>query len=169
MFPKERVQTLSVTISQDGAHRGVAQEAASFIANAKAFGIEATHMQHTQSRLPGDTGYHKLARHFKWAFEQMFAGGMTAAAPQQVIILEDDILIAPDFFQYFLGLIPILRADPTLWTIRWVRVCGARVWRACVRAGLCGPLPCQSSSGAHSRWRRTAACIRAPPARPTAP
>lgn len=32
-------------------------------------------------------------------------------------MLSDDLDVAPDFFEYFLGLYPILKKDPTLWCI----------------------------------------------------
>ena len=32
--------------------------------------------------------------------------------------MQDDMEIAPDFFQYFFAMLPVLRSDPTLWTVR---------------------------------------------------
>ena len=61
---------------------------------------------HQQENLPGDSGYHKLARHFGWFLNEMFLQEQY----EQVIILEvtlffnkltlqDDLEIAPDFFE----------------------------------------------------------------------
>ena len=35
----------------------------------------------------------------------------------QVIIVEDDLEVAPDFYEYFEASLPILKADPTLWCV----------------------------------------------------
>ena len=34
-----------------------------------------------------------------------------------VIIIEDDLALAPDFFEYFQATLPILKSDPTLWCV----------------------------------------------------
>lgn len=34
-----------------------------------------------------------------------------------LFVFSDDLEVAPDFFEYFLGTYPILLADPTLWCI----------------------------------------------------
>jgi alpha-1,3-mannosyl-glycoprotein beta-1,2-N-acetylglucosaminyltransferase len=47
---------------------------------------------------PGElTAYYKIARHYKWALDQLFYKHKFS----RVIILEDDMEIAPDFFDYF--------------------------------------------------------------------
>ena len=35
----------------------------------------------------------------------------------QVIIVEDDLEFAPDFFEYFEATLPVLKSDPTLWCV----------------------------------------------------
>ena len=35
----------------------------------------------------------------------------------QVIIVEDDLEVSPDFFEYFEATLPLLRNDPTLWCV----------------------------------------------------
>ncbi|XP_008214375.1 alpha-1,3-mannosyl-glycoprotein 2-beta-N-acetylglucosaminyltransferase [Nasonia vitripennis] len=58
-------------------------------------------------------GYFKIARHYGWALNQIFFKfGFNAA-----IIVEDDLDVAPDFFEYFLGTHPILMSDPTLFCV----------------------------------------------------
>lgn len=44
-------------------------------------------------------GYFKIARHYGWALNQTFFNFNF----ESVIIVEDDLDIAPDFFEYFLG------------------------------------------------------------------
>ena len=34
-----------------------------------------------------------------------------------MIIVEDDLEIAPDFFEYFTATLPLLRSDPSLWCV----------------------------------------------------
>ncbi|KAH1015126.1 alpha-1,3-mannosyl-glycoprotein 2-beta-N-acetylglucosaminyltransferase [Dendroctonus ponderosae] len=58
-------------------------------------------------------GYFKIARHYGWALNQMFFNFNFST----VIIVEDDLEIAPDFFEYFLGTHPLLQKDPTLWCV----------------------------------------------------
>ncbi|XP_077577934.1 alpha-1,3-mannosyl-glycoprotein 2-beta-N-acetylglucosaminyltransferase a [Stigmatopora nigra] len=56
-------------------------------------------------------GYYKIARHYKWALKQVFA------KYKAVIIVEDDLEVAPDFFEYFSATLPLLRSDPNLWCV----------------------------------------------------
>ncbi|XP_045597661.1 alpha-1,3-mannosyl-glycoprotein 2-beta-N-acetylglucosaminyltransferase isoform X2 [Procambarus clarkii] len=58
-------------------------------------------------------GYFLIARHYKWALNQLFHKFNHEA----VIIVEDDLDVAPDFFEYFSASYPILRSDPTLWCV----------------------------------------------------
>lgn len=82
------------------------------------------HIHHPQWREPADNGYFKLAKHFKYALDAVFGGGVAQQAAvgsvssrletvDRVILLEEDIEIAPDFFEYFTAMAPILDADPT--------------------------------------------------------
>ncbi|XP_022246568.1 alpha-1,3-mannosyl-glycoprotein 2-beta-N-acetylglucosaminyltransferase-like isoform X2 [Limulus polyphemus] len=58
-------------------------------------------------------GYYKIARHYGWALNKTFHGFNY----DTMIIVEDDLDISPDFFEYFLALYPILKSDLTLWCI----------------------------------------------------
>lgn len=55
-------------------------------------------------------GYYKIARHYGWALNNTFQKGY-----EFVIVVEDDLNVAPDFFEYFRGTYPLLRNDSTLW------------------------------------------------------
>ena len=58
-------------------------------------------------------GYYKLSRHYKWALGQIFdVMGFDAA-----VIVEDDLEIAPDFYDYFAATRPLLDQDPTIWCV----------------------------------------------------
>ncbi|ETO30811.1 hypothetical protein RFI_06310 [Reticulomyxa filosa] len=54
--------------------------------------------------------YHKISAHYKWLFTKMF----DELQYKQLIILEDDMQISPDFFRYFEQLTPLLVNDPTV-------------------------------------------------------
>ncbi|NXR76216.1 MGAT1 acetylglucosaminyltransferase, partial [Pycnonotus jocosus] len=56
-------------------------------------------------------GYYKISRHYRWALGQVFGALRYRAA----IVVEDDLEVAPDFFEYFQAVLPLLRKDPSLW------------------------------------------------------
>eukprot|EP00096_Caligus_rogercresseyi_P012060 TRINITY_DN4945_c0_g1_i1.p1 TRINITY_DN4945_c0_g1~~TRINITY_DN4945_c0_g1_i1.p1 ORF type:complete len:440 (-),score=93.96 TRINITY_DN4945_c0_g1_i1:726-2045(-) len=58
-------------------------------------------------------GYFKIARHYGWALNFTF----NVYKAEQVIIVEDDLEISPDFYEYFEATLPILRQDPSLWCV----------------------------------------------------
>ena len=58
-------------------------------------------------------GYFKIARHYGWALNET----LNRRGYHQVIIVEDDLEVAEDFFEYFEATLPILRSDPTLWCV----------------------------------------------------
>ncbi|CAN7980954.1 unnamed protein product, partial [Ixodes pacificus] len=58
-------------------------------------------------------GYYKIARHYGWALNKTFHDLMY----DTVIIVEDDLELSVDFFEYFLALYPILKNDPTLYCV----------------------------------------------------
>lgn len=57
-------------------------------------------------------GYYKISRHYGWALNQVFGRGF-----EFVIIVEDDLNVAPDFYEYFQATYPLLRNDSTLWCV----------------------------------------------------
>ena len=58
-------------------------------------------------------GYFKIARHYGWALNQVFH----ELKHNQVIIVEDDLEVAPDFYEYFEAALPILKNDHSLWCV----------------------------------------------------
>lgn len=58
-------------------------------------------------------GYYKIARHYRFALNHVFV----EMDHEAVIIVEDDLDISPDFFEYFLGTYPLLFQDPSIWCI----------------------------------------------------
>lgn len=58
-------------------------------------------------------GYYKIARHYAWALNYTFR----TLNYDTLIVVEDDLDIAPDFFEYFRALYPVLKTDETLYCI----------------------------------------------------
>lgn len=94
-------------VSQDGPMESVKAKAKSFVG--------VGYMQHLEgdppTRNPGEiVAYYKIARHYKFALSQLF----DIRGFEKVIILEDDMEIAPDFFDYFEATSSILDCDKSV-------------------------------------------------------
>lgn len=75
--------------------------------------VPLTHILHPNTREYYPDGYYRLATHFKWALSQVFNSNDI----KRVIILEEDLQIAPDFFEYFASTVSMLDNDATLLTV----------------------------------------------------
>ncbi|KAL7832190.1 hypothetical protein AOLI_G00297380 [Acnodon oligacanthus] len=102
-----------IIVSQDCGH----SETASVIAS---YGSQLTHIKQpdlSDISVPVAhkkfQGYYKISRHYHWALNQVF----NSFSYSSVIVVEDDLEVAPDFFEYFTALYPILKSDPTLWCV----------------------------------------------------
>jgi len=107
-----------VVVSQDGGNApGTQQLADEVAAAARALAVKCPglaplrHFVHAAQTSGGD-GYHKLARHYGFAFRTAFQG-QTA----RTIVVEEDLQIAPDFFEFFAATAPILDTDATLMAV----------------------------------------------------
>ncbi|ESO90960.1 hypothetical protein LOTGIDRAFT_217488 [Lottia gigantea] len=58
-------------------------------------------------------GYYKISRHYKWALDQVFHKFNFST----VIIVEDDLDISPDFYEYFAATYPLLHLEKELWCV----------------------------------------------------
>ncbi|XP_070662164.1 alpha-1,3-mannosyl-glycoprotein 2-beta-N-acetylglucosaminyltransferase-like [Malus domestica] len=98
-------------VSQDGSHPAVKQMALSY--------DQLTYMQHldyvpVHAERPGELiAYYKIARHYKWALDGLFYKHKFS----RVIILEDDMEIAPDFFDYFEAAAALLDKDKSIMAV----------------------------------------------------
>ncbi|GLJ39952.1 hypothetical protein SUGI_0817150, partial [Cryptomeria japonica] len=98
-------------ISQDGPDQSVRSKALSY--------TEFKYMQHLdfeplKTERPGELiAYYKIANHYKWALSKLFTEHNFA----RVIILEDDMEISPDFFEYFEVAASLLEKDNTLMAV----------------------------------------------------
>ncbi|PWA49345.1 alpha-1,3-mannosyl-glycoprotein 2-beta-N-acetylglucosaminyltransferase [Artemisia annua] len=100
-----------VFVSQDGSNSDVRTKALSY--------DQLTYMQHldfepVHTERPGELiAYYKIARHYKWALDQLFYKHNF----NRVIILEDDMEISPDFFDYFEAGADLLDKDKSIMAI----------------------------------------------------
>nr|XP_043607934.1 alpha-1,3-mannosyl-glycoprotein 2-beta-N-acetylglucosaminyltransferase isoform X2 [Erigeron canadensis] len=100
-----------VFVSQDGSNSDVRKMAMGY--------DQLTYMQHLDyepihTERPGELiAYYKIARHYKWALDQLFY----KHSFNRVIILEDDMEIAPDFFDYFEAGADLLDNDKSIMAI----------------------------------------------------
>eukprot|EP00933_Yihiella_yeosuensis_P037880 TRINITY_DN31882_c0_g1_i2.p1 TRINITY_DN31882_c0_g1~~TRINITY_DN31882_c0_g1_i2.p1 ORF type:complete len:641 (+),score=99.06 TRINITY_DN31882_c0_g1_i2:80-2002(+) len=99
-------ETFPLTLSQDGDNA----EVTAVIKEHLDSGQVVRHLRFTTG-MP--TGYHRLCQHYKWAFAQMF----DVLGFKQLIVLEEDLEVSPDFFNYFKATLPILKADPKLFCV----------------------------------------------------
>jgi GNT-I family len=119
-----------IIISQDGKNeevRAVIEEYQQKFAHLSSVGdsnkianIPLLRIEHTSALRGSKNAYEALAKHYGWALQKVFSESAAInlpTAPQRVIILEEDIHIAPDFFSYFQVLAPLLDRDPTLFAI----------------------------------------------------
>ena len=58
-------------------------------------------------------GAARIAKHYKYALE--YAMGTAFPAAPGIIVVEDDFLFAPDFYEYFHAVAPVIESDKTLW------------------------------------------------------
>ncbi|KAL4439675.1 hypothetical protein ABPG75_002676 [Micractinium tetrahymenae] len=78
-----------------------------------------SYLQHYEEREPvterkkEPVVYYRIANHYKFILKTMF----DCFGFQRVIILEDDMMLAPDFFSYFESTASLLDNDPTLYCI----------------------------------------------------
>ncbi|KAK7095994.1 hypothetical protein V1264_005342 [Littorina saxatilis] len=107
-----------IIVSQDCGHEATSTVIQSYItAKHTSYFKHIKHPDLSDIKLPWPQkkfmGYYKIARHYKWALNQVFHVLNHSA----VIIVEDDLDIAPDFFEYFLATYPLLHKDPLLWCV----------------------------------------------------
>lgn len=110
---RPNAEQFPIIVSQDCGHQQTHQVIESY--KSKIFSIQQPDQSDIDVPLKEKKfkGYFKIARHYGWALNQTFFEFKF----NSVIIVEDDLDVAPDFFDYFLGTHPILEADPTLWCV----------------------------------------------------
>lgn len=107
--------TFPIVVSQDCAHRETKRVIESYGGQLQHF-IQQPNQSDIVLRGKKEKkfkGYYKISRHYGWALNYTF----NELGYDNVLVVEDDLDIAPDFFEYFLALYPVLRSDPTLYCI----------------------------------------------------
>ncbi|GMH13479.1 hypothetical protein Nepgr_015320 [Nepenthes gracilis] len=98
-------------ISQDGSDLQVKNKALGY--------NKISYMQHldygpVQTERPGELiAYYKIASHYKWVLDKLFYQHNFS----KVVILEDDMEIAPDFFEYFEAAAGLLDKDKSIMAV----------------------------------------------------
>lgn len=106
---------IPIVVSQDGNHPRVNEVVDDAILEfKKSSAISFDHIQF-ESHAEYENGYFRLADHFKFALSNAFSGRFGNI--QRVIILEEDLQISPDFFEFFAATAPILDEDKSLLTV----------------------------------------------------
>ncbi|GAB4853013.1 hypothetical protein Ancab_017202 [Ancistrocladus abbreviatus] len=109
-------------ISQDGTHPQVKDKALSYdqITYMQDFWkLDAPRNLHldygpVHTERPGELiAYYKIASHYKWALDELFYKHNFS----KVVILEDDMEIAPDFFEYFEAAADLLDKDKSIMAV----------------------------------------------------
>ncbi|KAG6447244.1 hypothetical protein O3G_MSEX004817 [Manduca sexta] len=109
-------ETFPIIVSQDCGHNATYQVIKSFTDADSSISVVR---QPDLSEIPLHRsevkykGYFKIARHYKFALNYVFK----MLGHEAVIIVEDDLDVSPDFFEYFLGTYPLLYKDSSLWCI----------------------------------------------------
>jgi len=119
IIPKDCSIGCPIIISQDGNEQAVIRVIQEFQATFASLGIPVIRLEHKSALRRGKlNSYQALAIHYGWALGLVFDGAASAVdhavPPQRVIILEEDLHTAEDFFDYFAAMTPILESDRTL-------------------------------------------------------
>ncbi|XP_026227385.1 alpha-1,3-mannosyl-glycoprotein 2-beta-N-acetylglucosaminyltransferase a [Anabas testudineus] len=106
-------QLYPIIVSQDCGHADTAEVI-------RSYGNQVTHLKQpdlsdiaVRPEHKKFQGYYKISRHYHWALNQVFK----THSHSSVVIVEDDLEVAPDFFEYFRAMLPLLKSDPSLWCV----------------------------------------------------
>lgn len=105
-----------VIVSQDGEDPDVETTIIKFRKKFATIGVPLIHIRHKQTLRRKKDSYRALSEHYGWAISEVFNGRVNAELPPpgRIIILEEDLRIAPDFFGYMASTSKILDKDPSL-------------------------------------------------------
>eukprot|EP00736_Rhodelphis_marinus_P000978 Rmarinus@m.28956 len=101
-----------IYVSQDGADVATADLIDKF-ASEMPFIHHLTHTREIPALRGENPSYYAIAAHYKFGLDAL----INQEGFDNVLILEEDLEIAPDFFAYFEATYRILQLDPTLWTV----------------------------------------------------
>ena len=99
--------TKDIIVVQDGTLKSIAD-------TAKSHGLEIVQNKEDNRRLRGSDGASRIATHYKFALTTVF--NLRPHAPAAIII-EDDLLFSPDFYDYFLHTAAVMEQDKTVFAV----------------------------------------------------
>ena len=99
--------TKDIVVVQDGTMKAIADTATSH-------GLQVIQNKETNRRLRGSDGASRIATHYKFALTTIF--DLRPDAPAAIII-EDDLLFSPDFYEYFLHTAAIIEQDKSVFAV----------------------------------------------------
>ena len=102
-----------IFVSQDGDHPAVEAVITSY-------GQRVTHLKYTWTGTPRPeyrTAYLKIAGHYQFALSEVMERVDGHDRWDRVVMLEDDMDVAPDVFSYFRRMSPLFDSDPTLYCV----------------------------------------------------
>ncbi|BFZ26096.1 hypothetical protein BsWGS_29135 [Bradybaena similaris] len=104
-----------IIVSQDCGHAETAEVIHKYVVSHNITHIKQPDLSNINLAWPQKkfVGYYKISRHYKWALDQIFVSMKYLAT----IIVEDDLEISPDFYEFFSATYPILQSDPYLWCV----------------------------------------------------
>lgn len=105
---RDRPASFPIFASQDGDDAGVERVLQAHLAD----GNIVRHLRFRPLKTLR-TGYERLCEHYKWAFSQLF----DVLGSESLVVLEEDMEIAPDLFTYFEATLPLLKNDPALFCV----------------------------------------------------
>ena len=115
-----------IIISEDGNHKEIEDVVVSYTKKFEEKGIPLIHIHHERGLQLKGNAYEALSKHYGWALSEVFDGRAYSLnegdkqqhiLPQRVIILEEDIKVAPDFFSFMESTSSLLDNDPTLYAV----------------------------------------------------
>lgn len=122
------LDSIPIVIAEDGSSPAVDQvveEMKKKFSEQKSRTVPFIHIKNTANQHQYfENGYWKLCAHFKWALSEVFGNRLLKSIKnndfvnvRRVILLEEDLQIAPDFFEYFAATSELLDKDSTLMAI----------------------------------------------------
>ena len=102
------VENFPIFLSQDGDEEGMAD----FVREKYVEPGHAIHLQFHRPQVHHErlASYYYIADHYQFALTKIF----DVLKYDTVVLVEDDMLVAPDFFTYFQAMAPVLHKDPSL-------------------------------------------------------
>ena len=108
---------IGLVVTQDGFSMAVSDVVEKMLDAFEGRGVYVRHWQHERASKPAVKGshdrYYKLCAHYIWALRKVFK----EEGARRVIIVEDDMLLAPDFFEYMAATAPVLAEDDSVMAV----------------------------------------------------